>query len=251
MDERQTLSRPNYKHGQCRLVLKDDRRCSRPAIMGSIFCWSHVSRGNGWLFAIALSALTFLLGIAYSELEGLRASRQELATTNVSRARQLPRVIGLPARIVAGITFSIDAGLEVGATNLSPYSYRVNDRGEVFINGLIHDKTGVAVAELRDSTLFVPPGLGYDVNSDEGALEVIAPDGKAILQVIRASDGRSLQVNYVAYTLQPGSDALRLETAIGTEFSMISRVEGNAPPARLPSDPIFRYPGYEYPGIRR
>src|SRR5436309_2781891 len=105
MHQPRTSDRYNSKHGQCRLVLKVDRRCERPAMIGSIFCWSHVARGHGWLFTISLSLITFLLGIAYSELQGLRASRQLLTTTHISRTRQLPRVTGLPARIVAGISF--------------------------------------------------------------------------------------------------------------------------------------------------
>lgn len=82
-------------------------------------------------------------------------------------------------------------------TGISPLTLRVTEDRFIFLTIEIRNETGAVVALLRDSHLFVSPGLSYDVNSDLTAIEVVDEQLRPVLQVYRRDNPESLQITYV------------------------------------------------------
>ena len=45
------------------------------------------------------------------------------------------------------------------------------------------------MAQLKNSRLFVSPGLGYDINADSSAIEAVDPESRPVLQFARDEGG--------------------------------------------------------------
>jgi hypothetical protein len=120
--------------------------------------------------------------------------------------------------------------------------------GTLWLDGEIRTPNGVVVATLRDSQLFVSPGLGYDVNSDENAIEIVDAYLTPVLQVLKSEGEENLVMNYVSFV--HGKDT-QTPMAYVCDMTMCGYSNQEEARKRMNSLPrLFRYPGYLHPGAR-
>jgi len=190
---------------------------------------------------------------------------------HVAMQRKIPRLQVLPALFKVGTNLVMlnAPGQHMRISNLSPYTYEVGKDGTILLAGDVRDIQGRVVAHLRDSNLYVSPGMNYDVNSDMEAIEIVDEQLCPILQLRKLSSdeinkfalkipalasrptgAEVLEVYHVAYAFVPGSSKPRAEIADEQGLTMT----GDLPLALTRSKGIkrlFEYPGYRKPGVRK
>jgi hypothetical protein len=179
---------------------------------------------------------------------------------HIQAARQVPRLSAFPFWVAqgAGVTQYINgAGTFVPFGNPSDEStlkLRATEDRSIFVTMEIRNETGAVVALLRDSHLFVSPGLAYDVNSDLTAIEVVDEQLRPVLQVYRSNNPETLQVNYVKFEGDPLS--MTVCNALGCLIGPEPSGEGADKWSKVRESKwgqlkrIFEYPGYKYPGVK-
>ena len=174
-----------------------------------------------------------------------RSSVDQSRLAHQSRERRLPRVVALPATVVAGMDQVIAAHNVHFELVKGSFDYLLNDNNELLVSGILRDEFGRVIAELRDSQLWIAIGSGYDVNSDDRSLEVVGPEGEPILTVRCSEDRRTMYVEYVTYLLAENGK-LSLLHVNDSGIAMNPKDQRD----RLRKEPIFQYPGWLYPGER-
>ena len=126
--------------------------------------------------------------------------------------------------------------------NLGDSDYEIDrsPEGAFYLSGEIRDRGGNVVAQLKNSHLFVSPGVGYDINADSTAIEIVDSESRPVLQFAR--DGGGL-VGWMG-TYQKSGDVF----LCGDPCAAVSEKE--ALPVLERQQRIFRYPGYLHPGAR-
>jgi hypothetical protein len=123
----------------------------------------------------------------------------------------------------------------------SDYEIDRSPEGAFSLSGEIRDPGGRnVVAQLKNSRLFVSPGLAYDINADSSAIEVVDPKLRPVLQFARDEGGL---VGWMATYQRSGEIFL-----CGDRCATVSEEE--ALPVLARQRRIFRYPGYLHPGAR-
>ena len=123
----------------------------------------------------------------------------------------------------------------------SDYEIDRSPEGAFYLSGEIRDRGGRnVVAQLKNSHLFVSPGLGYDMNADSSAIEVVDPESRPVLQFARDEGGI---VGWMGTYQKSGEIFL-----CGNPCAAVSEKE--ALPVLERQRRIFQYPGYLHPGAR-
>jgi hypothetical protein len=131
----------------------------------------------------------------------------------------------------------------------SPIYFRANEKGEAFVNCIIRDKNGRIGATIQDSKLINYPGSSYDINFDEDAYEVVDKKGNVCIQITTDSiqSVHCYKILYALYLSKADSNGVfALETSDKSMFSI-----GGSGVPKLSTEPIFKYPGYKFTGIRK
>jgi hypothetical protein len=108
--------------------------------------------------------------------------------------------------------------------------------GQVLLRGQLRDENSVGVVRLSGPTV-APNAPGYDINSDDFALEIVDPRLRPVLQV-QVLGPHDLSLTYVNYG---GADLM--DVCADVALPRWPRAHGE--PKR--SDRIFEYPGWQYP----
>lgn len=148
---------------------------------------------------------------AWAHLDSLTAVEEidERQRLNAEFHREIPWV--QPGAVVA-LGQGIALYLRPGTALVSPVPFSsefpsrvaMTAEGRVQINGVIRDYEGRVVALLRDSRLYLAPGVErYDVNSDLNTLEVFDSKLGPILQVEASSTRTHLIINFFAFVRSP------------------------------------------------
>ena len=237
---------------QCRMITKGGKQCKHPRLKGSLFCWIHLFPGHGLKFSVSLALVMLVLGGLISwgitEYYSSKSESSMFSALSPKEVWQLPVLNKIPATVVSGGIIEIGPGSTFGDVDIGPYLYSVTEDGKLLINGILWGKDGAVVVVVNNSKVFFPLGSEYDVNSDISAFEAVDAHGQPVLQMWIADE--VLHVDYVAYVYDyTGSPVFEI-TSIGTDYQIIL-VEPDTKPSHLPGPPIFRYPGYKFPTMRR
>ena len=123
--------------------------------------------------------------------------------------------------------------------------------GEIQVTGQIRDRRGTVVATIVDSKLYASPRLGYDLNWDLSAYEVVNPQKRPVLQIQRDDIRKELLMNVFMYRrVGPYSDEMEFFVCDSGGCAGFWSVEKRGLERQGRARRIFRYPGYEHPGER-
>lgn len=232
----------------CTSLTADRRPCNSPRFGWSSFCWYH----QPWPEIGLATVIALLVGVNATWFIAVRMGQwtRELTAriSDVSTREPSHRAADfeLP-NLKPGERIQIGA---VGYRNLSHEVVRLGDSdyeldhspdGGFSLSGEIRERGGRnVVAQLKNSRLFVSPGLGYDINADANALEVVDPESHPVLQFARDENGL---VGWVG-TYQKSGEVLLCGNPCATAS------EAEALPILARQHRIFRYPGFLHPGAR-
>ena len=260
-----------HKKKRCRFLLDNETRCSKNALRGSSLCWWHYARATGLLVPVMFGLAVFLADRFYSQRSETRITeRQTASETRIADGqkdllerskksdylrfdRPLPRVQGVPLMLAIGTNLlTIGPGVTFPWIGRIPLSFKTTSQGELLISGPLYDKHGRRIGRLEESRLYTLPipELGFDVNWDDNALEIVDPGLNPILQA-RRINARTMYLEFSLYLpIEGDPDRIWLEDATESGFGGAVLPIGGEPrwPARRTR--LFCYPGYEYPGQR-
>jgi hypothetical protein len=236
---------PTHTRRKCQRLTKAGQPCQNFAVKGSDFCWMHSLRSSNWPQALILLAAGGVLGFIGSWLVAWMGADVPFQIAHTQVPREVPRLSRFPFRVFEGNN-SYDIPTAGTVANMSHgLSLRVTEDRSIFLSAEIRNETGAVVALLRDSRLFVSPGLPYDVNSDLTAFEVVDEHLRPVLQVYRRDAPERLQVNYyVVLSIDP------LRVLVCHEGGCSGGLKAEGEEARHELKRMFKYPGYKYPGAR-
>jgi hypothetical protein len=144
-------------------------------------------------------------------------------------------------RVLIGTVSYDDVSHNMLTLGDSDYEIDRSPDGAFHLSGEIRDRGGRnVVAQLKNSRLFVTPGLEYDMNADSSAIEVVDPESRPVLQFARDEGGL---VGWMG-TYQKSGDVF----ICGNPCAAVSEKE--ARPLLKRQRRIFQYPGYLHPGAR-
>jgi hypothetical protein len=183
-----------------------------------------------------------LCGILAAVLSHCQENAAAELSVNVARPRTLPR-LSFPATFVFGSNVQrISQPGPAGFAFSGPELQIQEDRTMAMPEGIRNSK-GVLIAELNNSVLTGIPGQ-CDVNSDGRAFEVVSKL-VPVLQIVFKEHDSVVFFHYSSYSyssIYPKNLIMSARSAVG-----------RLPPQMrdmIQLEPIFKYRGYEYPGVR-
>jgi hypothetical protein len=225
----------------CTSVTHDRRPCDSRRFGWSRFCWYH----QPWPEVGIATVIALFIGvnatwwIAVRGGEFTRELAESLGGSLVPRF-DLPNLHSGDRVVIGSVSYD-EVSHRVLTLGDSDYEIDRSAEGAFHLSGEIRDPGGKSVvAELRNSRLFVSPGVRYDMNADSSAIEVVDPDLRPVLQFARDESGL---VGWVG-TYQKSGEVL----LCGNPCAAISEKE--ALPLLEQQRRIFQYPGYLHPGAR-
>jgi hypothetical protein len=231
---------------RCQRVTRAGEQCKRGAASNSVFCWIHYPRGYNWLPTVVGIAIAVVVSAYLAH----HSEDVTLTATHVAKSRCLPRVTLQPATIKVGpITVIVPQnGTPVALFGPDPqFFFRLGADGSVLVSGDLKRPDGSLVGTIRDSELDVGVGLGYDINYDDSALEVVDPSLFPVLQVLVTPDTGVIAVRYVAYKRVNGS----IVAEIGDAKRFLLNADLDTALKQIASwHRLFKYPGYKNLGKR-
>jgi hypothetical protein len=198
----------------------------------------HLSKDNPptWLHIILLVCLIFVAGLQIfnkyqSEKEDLykKYSGKIIGAQIQYPALKNGDAIFSPAENYTGPLFKIGE---------DPIQVWV-DEGVLKLTATIRDENGDIIAQIIGNDFIIKPGLIFDRNFDERAIEVINSKGDVILQVQMEPDGIQFAGKFYLKD--------KSQFAIGYNILEI-RPPGDE--LQVKFRPIFKYPSYEHRGER-
>lgn len=233
--------------------------------------------------------VSFVLGWFTSHYYYKKSYEKSLTTSHITMPRKIPVIRNLPAIVRIGSNIAeIYPGNRFKIGN-SPFEIEVSKEGKILLHAEVRDTSGNVVALLRESELFVSPGLSYDINSDNQAIEVVDEEFKPVLQVIKLREDEIPQVvnqieTLIAAISRPTNLDIqgKLKASINlikknkevlqvTYVSFLPQDSEKGPLAYIANDQglydgveiarsrnlrsiirrVFEYPGYIHPGLRK
>jgi hypothetical protein len=223
----------------CTSLTKDRRPCDSRRFGWSRFCWHH----QPWTEVGLATVIALFVGVNATWFIALRGAEFTRKITE-SLGGSLTPNFDLPSlhagdRVAIGSVSYDNVSRNVLTLGDSDYEIDRSPEGTFYISGEIRDRGGRnVVAQLKNSRLFVSPGLEYDMNADSSAIEVVDPDSRPILQFTR--DERGL-VGWMGTYQKSGAVFV-----CGNPCAAVS--EKDALPVLNRQRRIFQYPGYLHPG---
>jgi hypothetical protein len=212
--------------------------------------WSHDLRSRKFIIqfiaSCIIAAAFFLLGVKCNDMKSK-------SMTHVAAPRKIPQIKEFPATLTIGTeSFVITKRNQpIKLTSVSPYTIELGKDGNLLVNGQIKDREGRVVSHIKDSELYVSPGLNYDVNSDMDAIEIVDQQLNVVFQIfITSSDAsKSISLTYRSFSFLPNNPNPVMETADdkGRRVTAILSPEDRMKGVKR----LFEYPGYEKPGLRK
>ena len=231
----------------CTSLTKDRRPCNHRRFGWSRFCWNH----QPWAEVGLATVISLLVGVNAAWFIALRGAQwtREIAesfggsrdeTPHVAQNFELPSLHAGERLMIGPVSYG-NVSRHMLTLGDSDYEIDRSAEGAFYLSGEIRDRGGRnVVAQLKNSRLFVSPGLGYDMNADSSAIEVVDPEARPVLQFARDEGGL---VGWIG-TYQKSGEVL----LCGNPCAAIS--EKDALPLLQHQRRIFQYPGYLHPGAR-
>ena len=227
----------------CTSLTKDRKPCDHPRFGWTHFCWYH----QPWAEVGLSTVIALLVGVNATWFIALRGQQwtgdlaalvSQRSTPHEGRNFELP-TLQAGERVLIG-SVSYDVSRDTLRLGDGEYQIDRSREGVFHLSGEIRDRGGNVVAQLKDSHLFVTPGLGYDLNADSSAIEVVDPESRPILQFVRDASGL---VGWIG-TYQRSGDVFLCGDPCATAR------EKEALPVLERQQRIFQYPGLLHPGAR-
>ncbi|MBI1797685.1 MAG: hypothetical protein HY076_04445 [Candidatus Eisenbacteria bacterium] len=122
-----------------------------------------------------------------------------------------------------------------------------DSEGRPLLTGDLHNRQGAVVASFGDQGIDVPTTIGCDVNWDHAAYEVVDDLRHPVFQAELVGDPPCLVVHAYAYRRLSTQGVGMFVCDQGLE-DWVPVKDGTRLQARRKT--IFRYPGFENPGVR-
>ena len=232
----------------CTSLTHDRRPCNHSRFGWSRFCWKH----QPWTEVGLSTVISLLVGVNATWFIALRGSQwtreatSRLSEGSTNKSSRPTRNLELPSlhdgeRVLIGSVSYGTMSQSVLRLGDSDYEIDRSPDGTFSLSGEIRDRGGRnVVAQLKNSRLFVSPGLGYDMNADSSAIEIVDPEARPVMQFARDEGGL---VGWMG-TYQKSGEVF----VCGNPCETVSDKE--ALPILTRQHRIFRYPGYRHPGER-
>jgi len=239
-----TLSNPERL---CTSLTNDRNPCNAGRFAWTRFCWHH----QPWAEVGLSTVLALFVGVNATWFIALRG--QQWTGEAVRSLEEATGAAAYPTKRFEIPTLQPDERISIGGVSYekvshdklalgdSDYEIDRSPEGAFYLSGEIRDRGGRnVVAQLKNSRLFVAPGLAYDFNADARAIEVVDPESRPVLQFARDENGL---VGWTV-TYQKSGEVF----VCGNPCAAVSEQE--ALPLLNRQRRIFRYPGYLHPGAR-
>jgi hypothetical protein len=231
----------------CSSLTNDRNPCNAPRFGWTRFCWHH----QPWPEIGLSTVIALFVGVNATWFIALRG--QQWTREAVRSLEEATNEAAHPTRRFEIPSLQPDERVLIGSVSYgkvshdkltlgdSDYEIDRSPEGAFYLSGEIRDRGGRnVVAQLKNSRLFVSPGLAYDFNADSSAIEVVDPESRPVLQFARDEDGL---VGWIG-TYQKSGEVF----VCGDPCATVSEKE--ALPALARQRRIFLYPGYLHPGAR-
>lgn len=256
---------------RCKKVTREGTQCKHRPIKWSEFCVLHQTKEKLWF-----SFITLLIGLGLGYFFFHKSQIVDYQLVNIETVRTIPLVIEFPSLIASSPANLVVTGPDYheGKSPNCPFSFLIRESGEVLLWGSIRNESGDVAAIAEGSVVRAVPSIGYDINSDERAIEVVDNENRPVLQLrvvsyehwqkqvddamkdipqigkYRASIDRQIenfkdvvQLNYVS---REGKS-----WQVKTSGMYRARIDAkDLDDIRAKIIRIFEYPGYKYPGKR-
>ena len=239
-----TLSNPKQL---CTSLTNDRNPCNDRRFGWTRFCWHHqpwpeIGLSTAIALFVGVNAIWF---IALRGQQWTREAVRSLGETTDEAAHptqrfELPSLQADERVLIGAVSYDKVSHNKITLGD-SDYEIDRSPEGAFYLSGEIRDRGGRnVVAQLKNSRLFVSPGVAYDINADASAIEVVDPESRPVLQFFRDGDGL---VGWMGTYQKSGEVFL-----CGNPCAAVSEKE--ALPVLEHQRRIFRYPGYLHPGAR-